>query len=314
MRHAAKVLLPLMVLGFACSQNSNSGGTGGAPGGGSGGSTGGAGGGTGGSSGGGTGGSTSTGGSGGAGGTAGAGGAGGSGGAGGAGGTGGTVRPPDSAATGGAVGADAGRLDAAPDAAGVPRDGGAMGNFSFFVTSTGSGAMGGNLGQLTGADAKCQTLATAVGAGGRMWHAYLSVSGPTPVNARDRIGAGPWFNINGVRIATDLANLHETAGMNGINAQTAVDERGTAVPQGEHDILTGSALDGTAFPAVPDRTCAGWTSSQAGTAQVGHENRMGTSPPPNTTSWNSAHFTPDCTQAMIARVAGAGRLYCFAID
>jgi hypothetical protein len=189
-----------------------------------------------------------------------------------------------------------------------------MSLFSFFVTSTGSGAMGGNLGQLAGADSKCQMLATAVGAGGRTWHAYLSVSGATPINARDRIGAGPWFNINGVRIATDLANLHEVGGMNGITAQTAVDERGTAVPAAEHDILTGSALDGTALPATPDRTCAGWTSSQAGTAQVGHENRMGTSPPPNNVSWNSAHATNDCTQAGIVAVRGAGRLYCFAIN
>jgi hypothetical protein len=198
---------------------------------------------------------------------------------------------------------------------GASSDGGSVATFSFFVTSTGSGAMGGNLGGLTGADMKCQMLASAVGAGNRTWHAYLSLSGASPVNARDRIGAGPWYNVRGVKIADNLANLHEgDAGMNNLNAQTALDENAAAVPANQHDILTGSTLDGQAMPAAPDVTCAGWTSNNAGTAQVGHVNRMGTSPPPNNTSWNSAHATPNCTQAGIQQVGGAGRLYCFAIN
>jgi hypothetical protein len=103
--------------------------------------------------------------------------------------------------------------------------------------------------------------------------------------------------------------------MNGITAQTALDERGGVIPANQHDILTGSAADGTALPAAPDRTCANWTSSQAGTAQVGHVNRMGTAPPPaNNASWNSVHTTNDCSQAGIQMVGGAGRLYCFAIN
>jgi hypothetical protein len=148
--------------------------------------------------------------------------------------------------------------------------------FSFFVTSTGS-TDGGNLGGLSGADQKCQTLATAVGAGSKTWHAYLSLSSAGPdggaVNARDRIGAGPWYNVDGALIATNLGSLHEEndAGVNGITAATGLDEQGNRVPIGgdsggtvQHDILTGSLPDGRAFPAAPDFTCAGWTSNRAG--------------------------------------------------
>ncbi len=203
--------------------------------------------------------------------------------------------------------------------------------FSFFVTSVGSGAQGGNLGGLTGADAKCQMLAAAVGAGSRTWHAYLSVSGASPVNARDRIGPGPWFNVRGVKIAEDIAQLHEEdGGMNNIGAATSLDEKGNPVPsvnaadagtRNEHDILTGSDTSGRALPATPDRTCASWTSSTASgsggtvpTAEVGHENRMGTNAPPASMSWNSSHTTPGCSQADLQSVGGAGRLYCFATD
>lgn len=189
-------------------------------------------------------------------------------------------------------------------------------SLGFFVTSTGSGAMGGNLGGLAGADAKCQMLAMAVGAGARTWHAYLSLSGATPVNARDRIGMGPWFNSKGVKIADNLAILHDEGGMNALGPTTSLDEMGNMVPvanPNQHDILTGSGIDGHALPAAPDLTCAGWTSNAASVmAQVGHENRTGTGGNPPT-SWNSAHSAV-CTMAGLAQVGGAGRLYCFAIN
>ncbi len=262
------------------------------------------------------------------------------------------------AGSGGSSGAG-GAPDASADSSG---DSAVSPLFSFFVTSTGS-TDGGNLGGLSGADQKCQTLATAVGAASKTWHAYLSLSSGGPdggaVNARDRIGAGPWHNVNGALIANDLATLHEEndAGMNGINAATGVDEHGAPVPTGgdsgtnQHDILTGSMPDGRAFPASPDFTCVGWTSNQAGPppvvvsdaatdappgsdaatdaasgavedggdaavgprAYVGHVNRTGTNAPPVNASWNSSHVTPGCAQADLARVGGAGRLYCFAV-
>jgi hypothetical protein len=150
-------------------------------------------------------------------------------------------------------------------------------NFSFFVTSEAS-TDGGNLGGLVGADKRCQNSAVRVGAGARMWHAYLSVSagadGTGAVNARDRIGSGPWYNVRGVLIASDVGTLHEEgdAGMNGITEATGLDENGNQIPAGdadagvapEHDILTGSGTDGRALPSTPDNTCAGWTSDQAG--------------------------------------------------
>jgi hypothetical protein len=155
------------------------------------------------------------------------------------------------------------------------REGGISPLFSFFVTSTGS-SDGGNLGGIMGADQKCVDLATGVGAGTKPWHAYLSAStgGPDggPLNARDRIGAGPWYNVNGTLIAMTLAALHEEndAGMNGINEMTGLDEHGNPVPEGgdsgpnEHDILTGSMPDGHAFPASPNLDCLGWTSNVPG--------------------------------------------------
>jgi hypothetical protein len=186
---------------------------------------------------------------------------------------------------------------------------------TFFITSTGSGAMGGNLGGLAGADAKCQMLATAVGAGGRTWHAYLSTAaagGMPAVNARDRIGAGPWHNQKGVMIAADLAALHVPA-TNLISVANGLDETGMAIPTNQHDIATGSTAEGMLAPGA-DTTCANWTSNAATgvTARVGHFNRMGGGEAP--TSWNSAHATPNCTQASIQQVAGAARTYCFAVN
>jgi hypothetical protein len=231
--------------------------------------------------------------------------------------------------------------DAAPGPEALPRpdvippdvarvEAGPAVTMSFFITSTGSGAAGGNLGGLAGADMKCTELATAVGLGQKTWHAYLSTSaaaGAPAVNARDRIGTGPWYDYLGIQIAANLTELHGDALY--LNVETALNEKGMLVPgrgtpadQGgnQHDILTGSQLDGTAFPASPDRTCANWTSSAAPTdagaenptAQVGHFDRGGGGQNPQ--SWNSAHATPGCNQASLVQVGGAGRLYCFAIN
>jgi hypothetical protein len=188
---------------------------------------------------------------------------------------------------------------------------------TFFITSANPG-QGGNLGGLTGADAICERLATAAGVGGRNWHAYLSTQatgGASAVNARDRIGKGPWTNAKGVVIAKDLAQLH---GQNNINKDTALTERGEVVPAtgdpvNKHDIMTGSRPDGTAMPAGKDATCSNWTSGDQGGAMVGHHNRGGTNPDPvANVSWNSSHITPGCSMPALARVGGAGLLYCFA--
>jgi hypothetical protein len=194
---------------------------------------------------------------------------------------------------------------------------------SFFVTSVGLGK-GANLGGLAGADAHCRKLATAAGAGEQTWHAYLSTqaSGNQPaVHARDRIGPGPWYNAKGARIAKDLADLHgdtlEQARLgNNLNKQTALTEKGTAVPgAGEgttnmHDVLTGSQPDGRAFTDAADHTCHNWTSDGDGSAQVGHTDRMGG----GNLSWNSAHPTRGCSlKILLDEGGGAGLFYCFAI-
>ncbi len=188
---------------------------------------------------------------------------------------------------------------------------------TFFITSASPGK-GGDLGGLAGADATCERLASAAGAGGRNWRAYLStqaLAGATPVNARDRIGAGPWVNAKGVVVARNLAEQH---GTNNINKQTALTETGEVVPDrsdpvNKHDIMTGSAPDGTALPASRDATCGNWTSSATGGAMVGHHNRGGTNPDPvANVSWNSSHITPGCNMPDLARVGGAGFFYCFA--
>jgi hypothetical protein len=192
-------------------------------------------------------------------------------------------------------------------------------SMSFFITSTGSGR-GGDLGGLAGADKLCQSLAQSAGAGGKTWRAYLSspASGGSPaVNARDRIGNGPWYNARGALIAHNLGELH---GTNGIGKDTALDEKGNRIKvrgdtPNQHDILTGSNMDGTLSTQTPDTTCKGWTSSTDGSAMVGHVDRGGTNPDPiRNASWNSSHPTPGCSTEALARVGGGGLLYCFAAN
>jgi hypothetical protein len=194
---------------------------------------------------------------------------------------------------------------------------------SFFVTSAGKGD-GANLGGLAGADAHCQALATAAGAGNRTWHAYLSANaaGNQPaVNARDRIGNGPWYNGRGQRIAQNVADLHgdtiEQARLgNNLSRTTVFTEKNETVPgagstPNEHDILTGSQTDGRAFTDGADHTCSNWTSNAAtGSAQLGHFDRTGG----GNTSWNSAHPSRGCSQPNLVSTGGAGRLYCFAVN
>jgi hypothetical protein len=194
---------------------------------------------------------------------------------------------------------------------------------NFFVTSVGIGN-GGNLGGLAGADAHCQQLAAAVGAGNLTWHAYLSTQarpGQPAVNARDRIGTGPWYNQQRVPIAKDVGDLHgdtlaEARLGSNLFMETALDEHGKKIPgvmeapNVQHDVLTGSQLDGRAYTDNQDHTCNNWTSNGPGSAQVGHSDRMGG----GGTSWNSAHATRGCSQADLAATGGAGRFYCFAIN
>jgi len=193
---------------------------------------------------------------------------------------------------------------------------------SFFVTSVGLGN-GANLGGLAGADRHCQALAAAAGGGGKTWHAYLSASaanGQPAVNARDRIGAGPWYNAKGARIAQSVADLHgdtlEAARRgNNLTKQTALTEKGEASngvgdTPNRHDMLTGSQLDGTAFADGADHTCQNWTSNGTGTAQLGHHDRTGG----GNTSWNSTHASRGCSQENLVATGGAGLFYCFAIN
>jgi hypothetical protein len=193
---------------------------------------------------------------------------------------------------------------------------------TFFVTSVGLGH-GADLGGLDGADKHCQALAQAAGAGTHTWHAYLSASaagGQAAVNARDRIGTGPWTNAKGVEIAHDVAQLH---GDNNIKKETALTEKGGVVNgRGDtpnmHDILTGSQPDGTAFAGDKDMTCGNWTSSAKGSAMLGHVDRRGLRDDAPSRSWNSAHPSrgPDggCSQKDLASTGGAGLLYCFAVN
>jgi hypothetical protein len=196
------------------------------------------------------------------------------------------------------------------------------GPMSFFVTSVGVGD-GANLGGLAGADAHCQKLATAAGAGQRTWRAYLSTSwsSTTPaVHARDRIGKGPWFNAKGELIATDVNALHGAG--NRITKATALNEKGGIVNGGgdspnTHDILTGSRPDGTAFsaaPGMPEMTCGDWRKNGEGSAMTGHHDGRGLSSDPWAVSWNSSHNTVGCSQAALVRTGGAGLFYCFAAD
>jgi hypothetical protein len=183
----------------------------------------------------------------------------------------------------------------------------------FFVTSKGLGK-GGDLGGLAGADAHCQALAQAEGAGDHTWSAYLSTEAtPTSpaINARDRIGAGPWYNSGGDLIAPHLAALHGSQSK--LAKDTAVTEIADEVTPEAHEILTGSRPDGTAFPGNAQRTCNNWTSSAAGSAQVGYSDRVG-SKDDSPNSWNSAHPTNGCSEEAFRKSGGAGLFYCFAID
>ena len=195
---------------------------------------------------------------------------------------------------------------------------------TFFAASSGSGK-GADLGGLAGADAHCQALGAAAGRGDKTWRAYLSTqaSGNQPaVNARDRIGAGPWYNSKNALIANDLGHLHgdtlDQARLgNGLNKQSTLDEKGMVnngvgdMPN-RHDMLTGSKPDGTAYTDAMDHTCSNWTSSTAGmgTAQLGHSDRSGG----GNNSWNSAHPSRGCSQENLVATGGAGMYYCFAIN
>lgn len=187
---------------------------------------------------------------------------------------------------------------------------------SFFITSQGPGN-GAALGGLAGADAHCERLAAAVGAGERTWRAYLSTTasgGQPAVNARDRIGSGPWYNAARVMVASSVADLHGES--NNLGKQTSLNERGEVVSgrgdtPNRHDILTGSNLDGTAISGTTDTTCQNWTSSGDGSAQVGHHDRQGGGA--NPTSWNSAHASRGCSQANLQATGGDGLFYCFAL-
>jgi hypothetical protein len=192
-------------------------------------------------------------------------------------------------------------------------------NMSFFVTSVGSGK-GADLGGLAGADRHCQQLAAAVGAGAKTWHAYLSTQGAGAVNARDRIGKGPWVNAKGVTIAKDVAELH---GANNLTKQTALTEKGDVnngrgdTPN-KHDVLTGSQRDGTAFAGADDRTCKNYTSSTQGTVMVGHADRQSLTDDDVAKSWNSSHPSRGaeggCSQADLRSTGGDGLFYCFAAN
>jgi hypothetical protein len=193
-------------------------------------------------------------------------------------------------------------------------------NMTFFITSVGSGK-GADLGGIEGADRHCQQLAQAAGAGSRTWRAYLSTQGQGAVNAKDRIGRGPWQNAKGEAIAKDVADLHSPN--NKISKQTALDEKGQPVngrgdTPNRHDILTGSQADGTAFAAGEDRTCANWTSSAAGAAMVGHHDRMGLRDDDASKSWNTSHPSRGegggCSQAALRGTGGDGLFYCFATN
>jgi len=189
----------------------------------------------------------------------------------------------------------------------------------FFITSVGKGD-GANLGGLTGADQYCQTLAQTAGAGTRVWHAYLSAAAtPTtpPVNARDRIGNGPWYNAKGALIAWNVADLHgdNQRDRNSVNKEFALNEKGLPVngrgdTPNQHDILTGSDSFGRVLlGTAANTTCNNWTSDSTGFAMVGHHDRSGG----GNSSWNAAHSTRSCSQKDLVATGGAGLFYCFAL-
>ena len=190
-------------------------------------------------------------------------------------------------------------------------------NMTFFVTSTGAGK-GADFGGLSGADAHCQSLAQSAGAGSRTWRAYLSTSavgGSAAVNAKDRIGSGPWQNVKGEVIAKDVADLHGPS--NKLTKQTALTEKGEIIngrgdTPNTHDVLTGSQPDGTAFAGADDKTCGNWTKSGEGSAVVGHHDRTGLDDSAPAKSWNSSHGSRGCGVDALKATGGAGLLYCFA--
>ena len=196
---------------------------------------------------------------------------------------------------------------------------------SFFITSVGMNT-GGDLGGLAGADAHCQALAKAAGHGNRTWRAYLSTQGPNAVNARDRIGKGPWYNARGELVARDIEDLHRNqekwARIVGEQPHLLMITEKNTVNPGEHDphiqheILTGSQPDGRAFTDAKDHTCSNWTSRSSGKAQLGHGDLLSNSVPGLNSSWNSAHESRnDCSQAGIEKThMSVGQFYCFAAD
>jgi len=193
----------------------------------------------------------------------------------------------------------------------------AQSDMSFFVTSVNPGK-GADFGGLDGADKHCQALAAAAGAGGKTWRAYLSAAaadGKPAVNARDRIGSGPWVNAKGVVIAKNVDELH---GTNNLTKQTALTEKGETVrgrgdSPNEHDILTGSQPDGRAFGPDKDTTCGNWTRGGEGSAFVGHHDRIGLRDDEPSRSWNSSHGSRGCSLDALRSTGGAGLLYCFAV-
>lgn len=197
-------------------------------------------------------------------------------------------------------------------------------NISFFVTSSGTGK-GGDLGGIAGADKHCQSLAQAVGAGNRTWHAYLSTQATSfqdnsAQQARNRIGSGPWYNAKGVLIAKNVDELH--SGKNNLSKETALDEKGQRVfgrgdKPNKHDMLTGSRPDGTNFapsPPFPDRTCGNWTKSDnVSSAMLGHHDRVGPNDDSWAVSWNSAHPSLGCDLKSLSKTGGDALFYCFAV-
>ena len=195
---------------------------------------------------------------------------------------------------------------------------------TFFIAGSNPGGKGGDLGGLEGADRHCQQLAAAAGAGGKTWRAYLSTQaadGAPAVNAKDRIGKGPWKNAKGVVVAKDVADLHSAG--NNLSKQTALSGKGEVIngrgdTPNRHDVLTGSQSDGTAFAGADDRTCKNWTSSTQGAAMVGHSDRIGLRDDDASKSWNSSHPSrgPDggCSQADLKSTGGDGLIYCFAAN
>lgn len=192
-------------------------------------------------------------------------------------------------------------------------------NMTFFITST-SGPNGADFSGIEGADRHCQTLAAKAGAGGKTWRAYLSTqaTGDKPaINARDRIGKGPWYNAAGLQIATSVDDLHSDN--NKIDVEGGLAETGRRIPSrlfvvNQHDILTGSTADGRAHPPGKDMTCGNWTKGGEGSAFVGHHDRMGLRDDAPSKSWNASHPSRGCSADMLKRSGGAGLLYCFAAN